>query len=136
MEPIATKLRQSRAAHVERFRRWHAHPFGVPIMVFVGLLVLSGIVLAVLASTHTTSTFRPSSSYIVIVSHDSQKQTVPTDEPTVGDLLKKLNIKLGSHDRVEASTDTAIVQDNFRINIYRAVPVTITDGFCTATVYT
>jgi resuscitation-promoting factor RpfB len=105
-------------------------------MVFVGLLFLGGLVLFILAFKHASPAFHPDTSYIVIISHDHQKQTVPTREPTVGALLKKLDIRVGSRDRVEPSLNTAIAQDNFRVNIYRAMPVTITDGTTTTTTYT
>jgi len=135
MQEVKQKLHRSRQKHVERFKRWHRHPVGFALMVFFGLVLVSGAVLGVLATTHTTSTFHPNSNYIVIISHDNQKETVPTNEATVGDLLKRLNIHVGSRDRVEPSLKTAIDQDNFRVNVYRAVPVTITDGTTTTTSY-
>ncbi len=121
--------------HIQRFHRWRKHPLGLPIAVFLGLLVISGGILSLLAQTHHSVAFHPDTSYIAIISYDHQQQTVPTNEPTVGALLDKLAIPLGSRDRVEPSLTTAIDQDNFRINIYRAVPVTITDGTMTATTY-
>ena len=125
----------SQASRLGRFRRLHRHPFGLPIAVFFGLLALSGIILLVLSTTHTTATFHPDTSYLVIISHDHEKQTVPTREPTVGALLKKLGIPVGSRDRVEPSVDSEIAQDNLRVNIYRAVPVTIDDGTTTTTTF-
>lgn len=131
--PDSTKPRES---HRDRFRRWKAHPFGIPIFVFLGLVLVSIVTLAVLSLTHSTSTFRPSTNYIAIVSHDGVKQTVPTRSQTVEQLLKKLDIKLASRDRVEPSLNTEIVQDNFRINVYRAYPATIFDGKTRTTTYT
>lgn len=64
---------------------------------------------------------------VVIVSHDDVEQTVPSDEPTVGALVKKLGIVLGKGDVIEPALDTKINQDDFRINVYRAVPVKIVD---------
>jgi uncharacterized protein YabE (DUF348 family) len=43
-------------------------------------------------------------------------------------LLDKLNIKLGQGDVVEPAMSTRIDQDQFRVNVYRAVPVQIVDG--------
>ncbi|HSX15823.1 MAG TPA: ubiquitin-like domain-containing protein [Candidatus Saccharimonadales bacterium] len=117
------------------WRRWHEHPLGLPIALFVGLVLVGAGVLLVLAKTHRTATFHPDTSFIAIISHDNEVQTVPTKEPTVGDLLHKLHIPLNPRDRVEPSLDTAIEQDNFRINIYRSVPVTITDGTTVTTAY-
>jgi len=135
MQNIIKKLRRSRATHVQRIRRWRKHPFGLPIVVFVGLLLVSGLILLILSATNSTTTFHPDTSYIAIISHDHETETVPTKEPTVGALLKKLDIAVGPRDRVEPSPSTSIQQDNFRINIYRAVPVTIYDGNTVTTTF-
>lgn len=120
---------------VRRFKRWQQHPFGAPIMFFIGAVVISIALLAVLSETHTTTTFHPDTSYIAIIKYDGQTETVPTSQPTVGALLKKLKIPVGPRDRVEPSQNTPIAQDYFRINIYRAVPVTINDGGVTYNTY-
>ena len=64
-------------------------------------------------------------SKIVIISHDGVRQVVPTKDKTVGILLKRLRITLHYGDVVEPSLSTAINQDDFRINIFRAKPVAI-----------
>jgi uncharacterized protein YabE (DUF348 family) len=46
----------------------------------------------------------------------------------VGEVLNKADIALHEGDVVEPDVKTEIVSDNFRINVYRAVPVTIVDG--------
>ncbi len=135
MQKIWRVLQRSHRAQSQRFVRWRKHPFGLPIAVFFGLMAASGVALWILSTTNTTTTFHPDTNYIAIISHDHETETVPTHEPTVGALLKKLNIPVGKRDRVEPALNTAIVQDNFRINIYRAVPVTITDGTTTTTAY-
>jgi uncharacterized protein YabE (DUF348 family) len=65
---------------------------------------------------------------IVVISHDNMVQTVPTTEATVGSLLAKLNITLEQGDIVEPAAKTPIDQDQFRINVYRALPVAIVDN--------
>lgn len=120
---------------MQRLARWREHPLGLPVAVFFGLLFVSGGILLFLTATHHAATFHPDTNYIVHISHDDEVQTVPTKEPTVGALLKKLDIPIGARDRVEPSSDTVIAQDNLRINIYRAVPVTITDAGITTTAY-
>jgi uncharacterized protein YabE (DUF348 family) len=70
----------------------------------------------------------PNSAFVVIVSHDKQVQTVPSRMQTVAQLLKKLNITLNKGDVVEPDVATAITQDDFRINVYRAVPVQVIEG--------
>lgn len=107
---------------------------GLPVAVFFGLVAVGGLVLFII-SRQSDTTFHPDTSYIAIISHDGVKQTVPTREPTVGDLLRKLHIRVGDRDRVEPSPNTAIVQDNFHINVYRAIPVTIYDGATTSTTF-
>jgi uncharacterized protein YabE (DUF348 family) len=131
MQRIRRAFERFRVEQVRRFKRWQRHPFGLPIMVFIGLAVIGIVLLTVLSETHTTTTFHPYTSYIVIIKHDGETQTVPTKEPTVGALLSKLDIYVGPHDRVEPTLNTSIVEDNFHVNIYRATPVTITDGTTT-----
>jgi len=128
-------VRRFKTAQIQRFKRWLKHPFGAAIIFFIGAVVIGGVLLLVLSETHTTTTFRPETSYIAIVKHDGETQTVPTNEPTVRALLRKMKIAVGAHDRVEPSLNTPIAEDYFRINIYRAEPVTITDGTTTYTAY-
>jgi len=71
---------------------------------------------------------RETDTHIVIISHDKKEQTVPTRARTVGEVLKKADIDLHQGDVVEPDANTEVVTDNFRINVYRAVPVTIVDG--------
>jgi uncharacterized protein YabE (DUF348 family) len=56
-----------------------------------------------------------------------KQQTLDTKAQTVGELIKKLPLHLIPQDVVEPSLDTPIVEDNFRVNLYRARPVTVTD---------
>lgn len=109
----------------KRLLRFKNHPFVVPVVTMLTLLAITGIVFVFLGSETITST---GNSHVVIVSYDNQKQTVPTTANTVGDLLTRLNIKLNPGDVVEPIASTEIVEDDYRINVYRAKPVTITDG--------
>lgn len=127
MQVFRKKLTGLKRKSLKKVRAWRKHPAGLPLAIFFGLVGLSAVLL-VLANSLRPATFRVDSTHIVIVSTDGQAQTVPTREPTVGALLKKLHIYVTPEDRVEPSVTTQIVQDNFRINVYRAVPVTIVDG--------
>jgi uncharacterized protein YabE (DUF348 family) len=119
----ARRHRLSTRLFIKRYRQ---HPVVIPLLTFIGLTMIGfGIFLSLNGGTPK---FQPISSYIVIVSHDHQQQTVPTNEPTVGTLLQKLDITLNLGDVVEPSLTTPITQDNFRINVYRAVPVEIIEG--------
>ncbi len=102
------------------------HPHAVPVFTVTILLLLSvgGYFLA-----RQTNNLPPAqNAKIVIISHDHEQQIVPSKEPTVGALLAKLHLTLNQGDVVEPALSTPIDQDEFRINIYRAVPVEIVDG--------
>lgn len=107
-----------------RLFRLKNHPFFVPVSTLLALLVIT----VVLYIRLGTQTLAPSDSHVAIVSFDKKQQTIPTKAPNVGELLKRLNIKLYEGDIVEPTADTPIVEDNFRINVYRARPVIIIDG--------
>jgi uncharacterized protein YabE (DUF348 family) len=98
----------------------------VPLVTFGLLLAISGSVYFLARTTDKLP--KPHDAKVVIISHDHEKQIVPTKEATVGQLLDKLNIELNEGDVVEPARSTHIRQDQFRINIYRAVPVEVVDG--------
>ncbi len=100
------------------------HPFVVPVIAFLALffIALIGFVFA------GGRTLQPSDSHIVILFHDQKTETLPTRAQTVGELLKRHNITINEGDVVEPSVDTKIPEDNFKINVYRARPVTIVEG--------
>ena len=99
-------------------------PYIIPIMgLFVGVLIVLGILII-----RGGSPPRPYDSHIVFVFDNGQKQTIDTRVATVGDLVKRLPLHLIPEDVIEPSLDTKIVQDNFRINVYRARPVTVVDN--------
>jgi uncharacterized protein YabE (DUF348 family) len=112
--------------HLRTAKRASRHPFAVPIFVFIGLLIIT--VLGFLVLKSSPSAAKVPIPKVVIISHDHIQQVVPSIEPTVGKLLSKLNISLHPGDVVEPSLNTPINQDDFRINIYRAVPVEIVDN--------
>src|SRR5581483_4446437 len=121
--------RRLAVGHRRRVRRLHVighHPFVVPVLAFLILAGSTGGLLWYIQSRGAS--LKPSGSDIVILSYDHQVQTVPSHERTVGALIGKLHIPINTGDVVEPSLDTPINQDDFRINIYRAVPVKILDG--------
>jgi uncharacterized protein YabE (DUF348 family) len=107
-----------------RFHRLRKHPFVVPVTTFLVLFFLTAALFIGLSG----STVGASDSRLVQVAVDGQVQTVPTRAQTVGDLLSRLNITLNEQDLVEPTLDTPIIEDDFRVNVYRAHPVTIVDG--------
>jgi uncharacterized protein YabE (DUF348 family) len=104
--------------HIER------RPYLLPIAGFLlGLLIVGVILLA-----NGGRPVQTSDSHIVyLFDNGGKQQTLDTKAATVGDLVKKLPLHLISQDVVEPSLDTPIVEDNFRVNVYRARPVTVTD---------
>lgn len=112
-----------------RLKRAIAHPFGVPVLVFLGLALISTLgSLYLLFYRQGQPKLATSQNFIVIINHDGERQTVPTDEKTVGAFLQRMNIKVAANDRVEPAQDQPITGDNFLINIYRSYPISIIDG--------
>jgi len=108
-------------------KRVSRHPaFTIPLLTCGSLVLFIAALLALIngGSPKITRT----DSHIVIITHDNLEQTVPTHADDVQEVLKRFNIKVNDGDVVEPALDTQIATDNFRINVYRAVPVTIVDG--------
>lgn len=110
------------------------HPMGVPVATISLLLLLSGIVTLFIMRGGAKD--NGPAARIVIVSYDHHEETVPSNEKTVGALLKKMEVPLHPGDVVEPAKNTPINQDDFRINIYRAVPVKVVDGSTATYAYT
>jgi uncharacterized protein YabE (DUF348 family) len=117
------KFKTRRGTRLVRINSAARHPFAVPVATLFGLLLITVGLIAFF--NRRPVTVNPN---IVVISHDGQKQIVSSKEPTVGILLDKLSLKLNEGDVVEPAADTPIRQDDFRINIYRAVPIEIVDG--------
>jgi uncharacterized protein YabE (DUF348 family) len=113
--------------HTRTLKRVGRHPaFVIPLATFFVLLLIT--VGAFVFFNGGSPKLRASDSHLVIVSHDKKEQTVPTRAQTVGELLQKLSITLNEGDVVEPAASTPVQDDNFRVNVYRATPVTIVDG--------
>lgn len=115
---------RSRHQRIERLKVLSKHPFAVPVITTFALMFITGVILAVVNFVGP----QPTNPNVVVISHDGVSETVSSKEPTVGALLDKLELKLNEGDVVEPHATTKIQQDDFRINIYRAVPVAIFDG--------
>ncbi len=72
--------------------------------------------------------FKPAIRTWFFLFDNGKQQTLDTKAKTVGELIGKLKLNLIDQDVVEPSRDTEIVEDNFRVNVYRARPVTVVDG--------
>lgn len=118
--------RRNLPQNADELKTMSRHPHAVPIITFAVLIVLTFTAYVVARQTHH---IRPKTdAFVVIVSHDHEKQIVPSHKQTVGALLQKLNIRLDEGDVVEPAANTLIRQDDFRVNVYRAVPVQVVDG--------
>lgn len=102
----------------------YRHPFAVPLITIVVLSVVSLFGLVMLGGT----TIGAGDSHVVQLSIEGKKQTVPTRAATVQEFLDRAEITINQGDVVEPARDTQILDDNFRVNVYRARPVTIFDG--------
>jgi uncharacterized protein YabE (DUF348 family) len=118
-----TSFRFRQSAH-----RVRKHPLGLPLVLFMVLALLSAASFLYANRRGVVAEYVARDTFIAIVSHDGERTTVPTDAKTVGELLQSLHIDIMAGDRVEPAADDPITQDNFLINIYRAVPVAVTDG--------
>ncbi len=103
---------------------WHNHPFAIPVITTLvlffaalGFFIFSGGDEVVASDSH-----------LVIVTHDKKQETLPTRAKTVGEFLERANIPVNEGDVVEPSTDTEIADQKFRINVYRARPITVVDN--------
>ncbi|HET9722069.1 MAG TPA: G5 domain-containing protein [Candidatus Saccharimonadales bacterium] len=113
------QVHESSRKHITR------RPYLLPIFgLILGIAMVAGVVYA----KGGTPAFRPSDSHVVFVFDSGQTQTVDTKAATVGQLIEKMPLHLIPQDVVEPTLNTPIVEDNFRVNVYRARPVTIVDG--------
>lgn len=113
--------------HGRRLKDFHElrhHPFAIPVATFLVLFFFA----IVLFIAFNGSPVAASDTKIVRLTYDRKIESIPTRAATVGELLQNLSISLHEGDVVEPTTDTQIVEDNFRVNVYRARPVTIIDG--------
>jgi uncharacterized protein YabE (DUF348 family) len=100
------------------------HPFMVPVFTFF-VFFFVGIAIFISQSGQTVGA---NDSRIVELSINGNTQVIPTTAPTVGTLLQRLNIKINKGDIVQPAETTAILSNNFQINIYRVHPVTVVDN--------
>lgn len=121
---FAMRYKALQGKRSKRLHRLKNHPFVVPVATFLTLFFITALFFIFSGG----KTLQPDDAHVVIVSYDKKRQTVPTRVATVGELLAKLGITLREGDIVEPAKDTPIVEDNFRVNVYRGRPVTLIDG--------
>lgn len=102
----------------------HKHPLIVPVLMSLVLFFVS---LAGIIALNS-QTVRPTDSHIVKLSIDGDGRTVPTRAKDVKEFLTRAQIDIHEGDVVEPALESEIDSDDFRVNVYRARPVTIIDG--------
>lgn len=108
------------------------HPFLFPVTIFFVVIFFGmGMFVTVGATTEGAKDRRIVDLYV-----DGSKQTISTRAKTVGDLFTRLDIPLIDEDIVEPARETAIIEDDTQINVYRARPVAVIDGERTITLLT
>ncbi|MFT4532592.1 MAG: hypothetical protein ACI9T8_000621 [Candidatus Saccharimonadales bacterium] len=106
------------------------HPLLMPVTIFFMVIFFGlGLLVTVGASTKGATDTKIVDLYV-----DGEQQTLSTRAKTVIDLIDRLDIELIEEDIVEPARESAILEDNTQINIYRARPVSVTDGDRTITV--
>ncbi len=107
-------------------KRYRDHPRLFPMVACAAIVFLTAVLVFTLRDSAIT--VQKLEANIVILHADNETKMLPTREATVGDFLNKAGIMLHEGDVVEPSLDTPIEEDDFRVNVYRAAPVTIVDG--------
>lgn len=125
MRLLRSKVTQHyKAAQSGGKRHIKQRPYIVPIFG----LVLGFVIVGVALLGGNGRTLRPSDAHVVFLFDGKDRQVIDTKAKTVGDMIAKLPLHLIPQDVVEPSLDTLIPEDNFRVNIYRARPVTVVDN--------
>lgn len=98
-------------------------PYIIPLMgVLLGLIIVAAILIG------HRGLVQPGDAHVVFLADQGHRTVLDTKAKTVGELIDRLNLNLIAEDVVEPARDTPIPEDNFRINIYRARPVTVIDN--------
>ncbi len=97
----------------------------------IGLLLI--IVFFGLTSGHLplAPTANADSQRMVSLYVDGSKRVFATTADTVGQVLDRSGVKLGTGDLVEPAADTVVPKSFFNVNVYRARPVLVVDGIKT-----
>lgn len=120
---VKNKFWQSTTSWVKK-HNWPKHPLVIPVVLLL-ILFFASIVFFIGSRGKQVLA---SDSHLVILSHDKKQEALPTRAKNVGEFLDRIGVTLNEGDIVEPSKDTEIIDDKFRVNIYRARPVTVVDG--------
>lgn len=107
--------------------QYRHHKVVLPVTAALVLVVIGITLVVALRDSDVIARERFDGTNIVILHVDDEDKVLPTKEETVEGLLKNAGIELKEGDVVEPAIDTPILEDDFRVNVYRAAPVVIQD---------
>lgn len=99
------------------------HPIAVPVAVTI-LMIVSFCFWFLLYGGQTLEDAEVKRVEVYI---DGQTKTVPTRAETVGELLERIGVSLEKEDVVEPDINSPILNDDFKVSVYHARPVTVVD---------
>jgi uncharacterized protein YabE (DUF348 family) len=99
--------------------------FGVVALATFFLVV--GLMLASSRPSHAETTLGGGGRLLTIYDRGTQRSLI-TQAMTVGDALTEAGVVVDARDAVEPSLEKDLVASDYKINIYRARPVTVVDG--------
>lgn len=100
----------------------------------VALLIIAGTAVSQRVMATDSSSAGPER--LLTVYDQGVQKTFLTTKTTIGDALKAENITVENGDVVEPQVQSKLVAKNYRINVYRARPITVVDGMHKTTVLT
>lgn len=105
-------------------KKYRDHPRLVPMLAGLAVLAIVFVLLFTLRDSNPVLK-KLDDAHIVVLHVDRESRVIPTREETVGEFLENADIAINEGDVVEPGLDAAIEEDDFRINVYRAVPVLV-----------
>ena len=94
------------------------------VIVASAVLILVAIGFVVSANNHQDGDYRR----VVTIYDQGRKTSIITKANTVGRAVELANIDIFEGDKIEPSSETALTNNDFTINIYRSRPVLVVDG--------
>ena len=113
---------QSIKENISSYIHKHAFLSGLFVLIFTFFFFSMSLVVA------NGETVGPSDNHVVSLYLNGEETSVPTRAQTVGDFIESSGLELGENDLVTPSSDTPILEDNFKIEVSNAKPVTIVDS--------
>jgi uncharacterized protein YabE (DUF348 family) len=124
MKPQEKFIEQYQSARIQGRSQLHRRPYLIPVFgLLLGAVIVAGVLWA-----HGGRPSEFSNAHVVFLFDNGKQETLDTKATTVGQLVNRLPLHLIPQDVVEPAANTPIVEDNFRVNIYRARPVTVVEG--------